>query len=852
MKRVWSSLLALCLVGLVWTTFTWPLPRFLSEGIPSSSQNQEKGQVRAMVSGDHLQLCYHFWLLSDMFRGQTPWMHNPYEFNQGNDAARYAPGCYYVPFSLVYAAGERLGGMAVGWNLAGLLALLVSYGFTWALARRYAPNGWVAAAASVVSVTLPYRWAMLLGGSPSGYGMALVPVLFLGIDRVVRDEDWRGGVLAGTAFLFAYCSDLQTFFFCVLAAPAWAVVALVARPSFDWRDRRLWARWAGALAVALPGCLAVVALAIGFKGRLAGTDMQSGRPLSDVALFSPLRKGLFAHEQLGPSNQVLIGWVVFLVMAAGLVALVWRARRGSVGERRRLAAFLLIVVGLTAIVELALGANGVGGGKPIRLARLLVPPYAMVRQPAKILTIMPSVLAVGLALAFAALRVSHVRKVWQAGALIACAGLIAVEHRAVVKPTICLLDREQAAYAAVAADAASRGVVPRAVVLPLWPGDSHWSSIYEHYVALYRIRMLNGYAPMMRKQYVESVFRSYDTANQGYLDDSQIDGLRGMGIDYVLLHEAAYPEQVSPFPVGLALARLGANPRLECMRQAGSVWAFRILDKPVTRAAKGPLPSALLTARRWEAERLASTNMTPRPACDAGRGAVAVLPAPGARVWTTTRTRVAPVPGLRWMARLRGEGTVTGECQSDGRSAGQRDAVLSGTNWVWLAWPVETAGSALQGFSLRVGSGMAEVDTILLVAGDLLQGQGCQSVVLPAALCFHAGVTTDEGGVALDPLRDPEGEVVYAANLLLDPGEYELTLSAASDAPAQATLGVLRASGEDIKGEAAPVPGGRSSTTTRFTKTGNLPMRMAFSFAREGRITVLEFRVKRSAQPAGG
>lgn len=847
MKRVRNLCVALCVLGLMWAIFTWPLPRLLLEGIPCSAGNTEKGHVRAMISGDHLQLRYHFWLLSDMLRGRTPWMSNPYEFNEGDDAARFAPGSYYIPFSLLYAAGERLAGAAFGWNLASLAAILAMYGFIWALARRYAPDGWTAAAAALVGVTFPYRWTMLLGGSPSGFGMAMVPLFLLGLDRAIRDDDWRGGLLAGVALFLTYCSDLQTFFFSVLATPLWGGVALCARSGLNWRSRDTWQRLAGALAWALPGCLAVLAFAVGFKGRLAGTDIQAGRTLADVALFSPVRSGLVTYARLGVTNHIFIGWTVLLALAAGLVVLARQARGGTADDRRRLVVFLLIAAGLAVFVELALGTHGLRGGILLRLARALLPPYGMVRQPAKIFTIAPSLFAVVLAMALGAL-LSRCGAIRRGAALVAWVGLMAAEHRVMVQPTICLLDREQAAYAAVADDAARRQAAPRALVLPLWPGDSHWSSIYEHYASLYRIRMVNGYAPVLKKRYIESVFQRYALANQGVLDDAQADSLLAGDIRYVLFHEAAFPEQVSPFPAGLTLARLCANPRLERMVQGGDVWAFRIRDQARSLTAGDVEPSALLSSRRWEAERLRSTHMTPRAERGVSGGHMAVLSVPGAAVRVETRTRVAPAPGLRWMVRLRGEGVVVGETKADGQHASRHEVTLAGQEWIWREWPA-AAGCVLQGFSLRLESGEAQVDMIMLAAGDLLQGQGCRAVTLPAALCFHAGYTVPGGGVALDPRREADGEVLYASGLLLDSGEYELTMAATSPAPAGTVLGELRVRGEDVQGMAMSVKSGQPLTTMTFVKTGNLPLRVAFQFARNAPIVVGEFRVQRRDEP---
>ena len=45
-----------------------------------------------------------------------------------------------------------------------------------------------------------------------------------------------------------------------------------------------------------------------------------------------------------------------------------------------------------------------------------------------------------------------------------------------------------------------------ALGLPLFPGDSHQSSLYEYYMTQSRVPMVNGYSPVVAKPYVEKVF----------------------------------------------------------------------------------------------------------------------------------------------------------------------------------------------------------------------------------------------------------------------------------------------------------------------------------------------------------
>ena len=161
----------------VWGWMSRPLPRFVASGIPSSSRNIEQPSHRRMIEGDHLQLMYHFWLFADMLRGQTPWFHNLYEFNEGNDADRKVLDPYYFPFSLVFALFDSVGGMALGWNATGLLALWLTYWATWMLIAALVDDHRIAAVLGALSILMPYRWMNVLGGSPTGFAMLWVPLL---------------------------------------------------------------------------------------------------------------------------------------------------------------------------------------------------------------------------------------------------------------------------------------------------------------------------------------------------------------------------------------------------------------------------------------------------------------------------------------------------------------------------------------------------------------------------------------------------------------------------------------------------------------------------------------------------
>ena len=73
-----NILVALLVTAVVWTLMAWPLPRYAGYAIPSSAANIEKGNLRMMIPGDHLQMLYQLWIGADTFRGRTPWFKSTY------------------------------------------------------------------------------------------------------------------------------------------------------------------------------------------------------------------------------------------------------------------------------------------------------------------------------------------------------------------------------------------------------------------------------------------------------------------------------------------------------------------------------------------------------------------------------------------------------------------------------------------------------------------------------------------------------------------------------------------------------------------------------------------------------
>ncbi|MBP7829860.1 MAG: hypothetical protein KA248_08080 [Kiritimatiellae bacterium] len=842
----------------VWLAFTWPLPRHFTDGIPMSSQNVEKGHARAMMPGDHLQLLYHFELVRDMIAGRIPWFHNVYEFNTGDDGARYRPAAYFAPFSLPYALLAPFLGRAAAWNLVAFLSLWITALATAALAGRFAPGRLSMYGAALVALVIPFRWVNLLGGSPAGLAMMWVPVLALGLDMAIREHRVSGGVLAGAALLLCVWSDLQVFFFCAISLPLWALLSWFSLPE------PLRGRWKPLLKALAPigfFLLLVVLYRSLRHGQLAASGVSAGRSLTEVKLFSPTWRGLWQWAAEGLQSHVYIGWVLPALLLAGGISLVAALRRrgssalqapGGSSSRETgpeeisvsdgpilFFLFLLCCAALGDIVILALGVHGPFGGIVLKIVRALLPPYSMVRQTAKIFCLLPTLAALTAALGLGGLMRLTAGRLH--GPAVLALILLAAEMRFQVRPTICLLDDGQAAYAAVREEAGA-GAEPRALVIPLWPGDSSWTSIYEYYAQMYGIRMVNGYSPAVLRDYVENVFRALESANQGFLTDDQLARLAQMKVGYLLVHENAFPEKVSPFPVRNTLNRLLNDPRFTFLRQAENVWAFRIAPRPGDRETASC--GASFPARRWEWEAVESEGGTVVPDLDAGGGAFWRAEAAG--TWAATRpARVAPDPTLHWLVRGRGAGSVQAITRLGETSTPATPLTFESETWTWIAIPI-AGHNVFQPIQLRVEhvGGRVELDLALLAQGawPTAWSPG-DRMEIPAACLFHGGYS-DGDAVVFRTTHDPEAALLYGPKMPLPEGSYRIELVFSSQAPEGAVLGRLNVRiREEDESRWVPVIAGRPCVTA-WSQTGSLPVNAVFVYDRDHDVKVVKLIIE--------
>ena len=802
---------------------TWPVAAEFGRAIPCTDAAGTQ-RVEPLRPGDHLQLLYHFWLGKDAAAGRSPWFTNVYEFNTGSDEGHELRGLYYLPFSAVYMVLSGWLGDAAGWNASQAVAGVLGTVFLALWARRFT-KGWGAAAlAAAAAGAIPFRWAVLLCGSPTGFGMAFPPLMAWGLDRGIRGGERAGWVWAAVAAGCAFASDLHVFYFCGLAAPvlggmslwlsaaergSWRAAWAAAWRSF-WRMWPLWAVGAVALAVAVGGT---------GKG-LAVSTMKAGRSLKELAGFSPSAAGVFGRSSGG---MVYVGWPL-AALAAGMAA-AWGATKG-----RRGAGMAAAWLGLCAVaVLLGLGIHAPPSGWWIRAARAVVPGYTMIRQSAKACCLVPTLLVPALAAGFAALAGwrRRGRKGWLAAAA-ALAAVAVVDGVSMPKAGLSALPESGAGGEDIAAAALAAGEkTPRALAIPLWPGDSHWSSLYEYATMRTGIRWVNGYSPMAPAGYPETVFRRFAAMNQGVADDERLDELLAMGVGYVEVFPGAFPEKASPWPPAITVWRLAANPRLEPLWGEGAqgTFAFRILPRGEARGE----------AENWENDLWPSSlHWT------FAKGGPAAVEA-GGTYSLTLRSPVEEADRRRVVFRV-GDGSAwPGGMEWRGeqrRAASEGEGGLEGWRSVPMMSPMgEVLEAGEEGFML---------EQAYVAAGEPWRAgeDGSWSVV--PALMWHGGwMRPGRPEAVFPPEWTRAGLVLYGPQLPVAAGRYRAEIGFEADGNAGEAAGQLRVvsvrTGR-VLGK-AELRAGETAAATKAFEAPPEPLRFEVRHGGGGMLTVKELRL---------
>ena len=365
---------------------------------------------------------------------------------------------------------------------------------------------------------------------------------------------------------------------------------------------------------------------------------------------------------------------------------------------------------------------------------------------------------------------------------LALLGLVLVEtppwHRIAVARFL-----DSPAYALLRKDAT------RVLYLPVWPGDSAFSSVYLYTVTRTRVPMVNGYSPMVSRQYVSEVFEPLSGLNVGDLDPAAYARLRELGVSHVVVDRAVFPPQVSPFPSAFTIARLGGSPALALETSADPLWVFRVTGHPPMRPVVTTSPVGVF----FEAERMprATGSVEAEPGASAERAVVARPGTDRAGFLTFGPYRPLPAGAYSAVFRVRGHGLTIEVATDRGRRLLAQRAVEPGPAWTDEALPFAVDRAGLLEYRVRWdGRAEAAVDWVAVTAMDRPDPEWAYEVeTLPHKLGERedAGASGGWAGYA-DPAESLRTDLITGPTRRFPAGRYRLVLRLRAEGHAQGPL----------------------------------------------------------------
>ncbi len=849
MKKLQLITLSVISSCLLWAIYSWPLPRHFRSAIPWTASADPGPAVHAPRPCDSFQFLYQLWLFKDMLAGRTEAMHDIYQFNTGDDGERLRIKSFYFPFSLLYAAAEPVLGRAGSYNLLGLTVLCVGVIITALLISRFDAGPAQSVMLGILASAFPYRWFALMNGSPTGLAMIWWPMIMLGLDMAIASGMRSGGWIAGFGIIFASWTDPHVFFFSALASPFWALFSA-------WRaGMRLSPSNATTLTnilrciipfIAL-GIVAVAWFLLGLKTHGQRAIFENSAPVAVAALYSPAWHGFFDMHASGKSAFIYVGIAMTLLVAgataAASIRIRQRKKKPAVPEEADI--LLVLLSACVAIAILALGTNGPFSGRVIFALRRILPPYAMIRQPHKIFCLLPPLAAT---VSFFALRL-WAQMITKRYALLMWAALqtlILVEFSVRISPGLTRVPNEHPTYDAAAMDAILNGKEPRAIAIPLRSGTEHDSSLQVYFASLNRIRLANGYSPVVPESYQKRFLPTFTSLNCGLLSDKQIRDLERRGFSFLLFHENLFYDNTDVFPSSLTLERLFNNPRLTVLNKNGPIWCFKFLPNRASSKIPAPRQPFLASDFRWEVEEHGRIHPS-QIMTDKEAGTLKAVNLSAGMVVEGPECRLV-LDGIPcWFIRARGSGTFAIATKSDGSILEMNVHDLKSTDWQWVKAPLPIHHTPIAARArIEMIEGSVLFDCGILGDARWQSPEQGQTLYIPARALFHTGASSpDMDAVTWDPAFSPPGIALHGPGFPLEKGLYRLSAELTSSASPGKLLGRIQ----------VKWPAGNETTfwdvlsgaecSVEFRQASNLPWEIILHYEGTSDMHLYGFRLSR-------
>ena len=257
----------------------------------------------------------------------------------------------------------------------------------------------------------------------------------------------------------------------------------------------------------------------------------------------------------------------------------------------------------------------------------------------------------------------------------------------------------------------------RVLYIPIWPGDSAYSSLYLYAITRTRVPAVNGYSPFVPRHYVRDAFEPLEPLNVGDLGRVEASALRQLGVSHVVVDRAVFPTQVSAYPSAFTIQHLRASPALALELAADPLWLFRVTGEGPSGPGGPTSPVGLFYEAEWQNRH--TGTVVDAPSTSGGRMVTARpgVDLPGFLTFGPYR----PLPAGAYTARfrVRGQGLRVDVATDRGRRIIAERAVDVGPDWTNVVLPfVVERGHPLEFRAAWDGKGAAAIDWVLVVAAD--------------------------------------------------------------------------------------------------------------------------------------
>jgi len=562
--------------------FSYPLTFYFTKGMPYSFLPVPGLELLHQHPGDNIQLMYRFWLFEKALTGEIPFFSNDYEFSTPLTPPLFTT--QGIPISFIFMLFMPFGNIAA-YNALVILSFLAA-GISMALlVREFTGSPGASVVCGFLYSCVPYRLGHLYGGHMGGFVFFLLPLSLYCLESAWRCASGsrpagRGafswGFACGLCSLCAAPTELHIVFFMGILLSLYFLVR------FTEHAVREGARSALRTALLpLCGLLVPVAVTVGYLlwvkfCYLATSVVGAGRSMRTVQAYSPALVDIF-YKSPNAEKNICLGALPLLCAIYGFFA-----RRREIKSGRAAPGALLWLyfwAGLFAATYLLSLGTTLEAHIPLySWLHAHIPFMVYSRTSSRIVAIS----MVG----FFPLIGYGVRHLLSKGrparvAVVVLTMLALADYHPKGRIGVSILRGMDSVYEEVSR--AARG--KRLLELPIWPGDSAWSAIYEHYATLTGVPVVNGYNPIPKLAYVTRVFEPLKSLNFGEMRKVQYDMLKSWDVPCIILHQDLFPRRVSRYPFRFALLNLMRSPYLRFVRKDGPHHLFALRENPA-----GPEP----------------------------------------------------------------------------------------------------------------------------------------------------------------------------------------------------------------------------------------------------------------------